>query len=65
MLITILMCVRPLLEYCVQLCSSQYKRKPDTLERVHRRYTWMFKRLEYLCCEEKLGEFGEDKAQVG
>jgi len=50
--------VRPHLESCVQLWSSQYRKDMDVLERVQRRAMKMIKGLDYLSYEDRLRELG-------
>ena len=48
--------VRPQLEYCVQMCSPQFRRCMDLLEHIQRRSTRMIQGMEHLHCEEGRAE---------
>jgi len=48
--------VRPHLESCIQLWSTQHRKDMELLERVQRRATKKIRGLGHLFCEEKLRE---------
>ena len=50
------MLVRPHLEYCIQMWSSQCMRDMDLLECVQRGATKMIQRMEHLPYENRLRE---------
>ena len=50
--------VRPHLEYCIQMWSSQYRRDMDLLEHVRRRAAKMIHGMEHHSYEESLRELG-------
>ena len=50
--------VRPLLEYCIQMWSPQYRRGVDLLEGVQRRATEVFRGMKHLYSEDRLKELG-------
>ena len=50
--------VRPHLEYCIQIWSSQYRRYMDLLEHIQSRATNTIQRMEHLPCEDSLRELG-------
>ena len=50
--------LRPHLEYCVQMWSTQYRRDMDLLERIQRRATKMIHGMEHLFFEDRLRELG-------
>ena len=50
--------MRPHLEYCVQMWSSQCRRDMDLLEYIHRRATKTIQEMEHLSYEDRLRELG-------
>ena len=50
--------MRPHLEYCVQVWSSQYRKDRELLERVQRKATKMIRGLKQLSYEDRLRELG-------
>ena len=50
--------VRPHLEYCIQMRSSQHRRDIDLLEHIQRRATKMMHGMEHLSYEARLRELG-------
>ena len=50
--------VRPHLEYCVQMWSSQYRRDMDPLECIQRRAIEMIQGMEHLSFEYRVRELG-------
>ena len=46
--------VRPRLEYCIHMWSSQYRRDIDLLMCVQRRATKTIHRMEHLSCKDRL-----------
>ena len=58
--------LRPHLEYCVHMRSSQYRRDVDLLEHVQRRATKIVLGMELFTYEDRLragaAQFGEEKA---
>mgnify|MGYP001864302071 CR=1 FL=1 len=50
--------VRPHLEYCIQIWSSQYRRDMDLLECVQRRATKMIQGMAHLPYKDRLKELG-------
>ena len=50
--------VRPHLEYCIQVLSSQYKKDTELLERVQRRAIKMIRRQEHFPYGDRLRELG-------
>jgi len=59
--VTLLLCfalVRPHLDYCVQMWSSQYRRDMDPLEHIQRRATKMIQGMQHLSYKDRLRELG-------
>ncbi|PKU45742.1 hypothetical protein llap_3952 [Limosa lapponica baueri] len=50
--------VTPHFKYYIRLWGPQHKKDLDLLERVRRRTTKMIRRLEHLCYEDRVREFG-------
>ena len=50
--------LRPHLEYCVQMWSSQYRRDTDLLECLQRRAIKILQGMEHLPCENRLRVLG-------
>jgi len=50
--------VRLHLEYCIQMCSPQYKRDTDLLEHIQRMATTVILEMEHLSYEDRPRELG-------